>query len=108
MTLMPYLACGTATLAAIFVILQYGVKFQEWQEKYWLYGAMVGLCVDLTVMEIFRMMMLTLVELRKYENRKKSKAGVFLPRRVAKDGFKGQIQPQPQIWKRATAKPPVP
>jgi hypothetical protein len=108
MTLMPYLACCTFTIAAIFMILQYGVKFQEWQEKYWLYGSMAGMAVDLTVMEIFRMMMLTLVELRKYENRKKSKAGVFLPRRVPKEGYKGQIAPQPRLWKRATAKPPVP
>lgn len=63
---------------------------------------------DLSVMEIFRMMMLTLVELRKYENRKRAKAGNFLPRRVPKEGFKGQIAPQPQLFKRATAKPPVP
>jgi len=109
MTLMPYLACMTSTLAAIFLVLQYGVKFQEWQEQYWLYGSMLGFCLDLSLLEIFRMLMLTLVELRKYENRKKSKAGVFLPRRVPGGlGEKRQIAPQEKLYKRATAKPDVP
>lgn len=52
--------------------------------------------------------MLTLVELRKYENRKKSKAGAFLPRRVPKEGDNSRQIAPPRLWKRATAKPPVP
>merc|ERR1740139_99144 len=35
MTTMPYLASCTFTFAAIFVVLQYGVKFRPWQEEYW-------------------------------------------------------------------------
>jgi hypothetical protein len=108
MTALPYLACVTSTLLGLFIALQYGIKFQKWQENYYLYGTLAGMVTDLSVMEIFRMMMLTLVELRKYENRKRAKAGNFLPRRVPKEGFKGQIAPQPQLFKRATAKPPVP
>lgn len=108
MTLMPYLAACTFTLLAIFVVLQYSVKFQKWQETYWLYGTVTGLFEILFVLELFRIVMMTLVELRKFENRRKGKAGDFLPRRVRRDDDKFQAAPPPRLWKRAVAPPQVP
>jgi hypothetical protein len=109
MTVMPYLACCTFTLASVFVVLQYGTKFQSYQEDLWLEGAVFGLVVDCGLLELFRILMMTLVELRKYENRKKSKAGFFMPRRIASEDDKGrQIAPRPRLMKRAFSKPAVP
>lgn len=109
MTVMPYLAACTFTLAAIFVVLQYSVKFQPWQETYWLTGTIVGLLEILLVLEMFRIVMMTLVELRKFENRRKAKAGDFLPRRVRRpEDADFQPAPAPRLWKRAVAPPQVP
>eukprot|EP00929_Paragymnodinium_shiwhaense_P022172 TRINITY_DN14238_c0_g1_i1.p1 TRINITY_DN14238_c0_g1~~TRINITY_DN14238_c0_g1_i1.p1 ORF type:complete len:2889 (-),score=719.16 TRINITY_DN14238_c0_g1_i1:210-8876(-) len=109
MTVMPYLACCTFTLASIFIVLQYGMKFVQWQEEHWLKGSLLGLLVVLLLLELFRILMMTLVELRKFENRKKSAAGAFLPRRIGNDDDRGrQIAPPPRLMKRATAKPAVP
>eukprot|EP00971_Amphidinium_carterae_P012226 240568-Amphidinium_carterae.1 len=53
--------------------------------------------------------MMTLVELRKFENRKKAKAGYFLPRRVKKDETSNVPDaPRPRPWANAVAAPPVP
>jgi len=50
-----------------------------------------------------------LVELRKFENRKKSKAGHFLPRRVKREDDKNwQEAPKPRLWKNSVAAPSVP
>mmetsp|Transcript_107183 Transcript_107183/g.277272 ORF Transcript_107183/g.277272 Transcript_107183/m.277272 type:complete len:2939 (-) Transcript_107183:99-8915(-) len=108
LTLMPYLAACTFTIASIFVVMQYGVKFQSWQEEYWLKGTLVGLIMILGLLELFRIVMMTLVELRKFENRRKAKAGHFLPRRVARPGDNFQAAPPPRLWKRAVAPPQVP
>merc|ERR1719188_1937078 len=108
MTLMPYLAAGCFTIVCIFVVLQYGVKFQPWQEEFWLKGTLVGLFMNLVLLELFRIIMMTLVELRKFENRRKAKAGHFLPRRVARPGDNFQPAPPPRLWKRAVAPPQVP
>lgn len=42
MTIMPYLASSTFTLASIFVVLQYGMKFQTYQEEMWWKGSLIG------------------------------------------------------------------
>jgi len=53
--------------------------------------------------------MMTLVELRKFENRKKSKAGHFLQRRVKREDDKNfQEAPRPRLWKNSVATPSVP
>lgn len=52
---------------------------------------------------------MTLVELRKFENRKKAKAGHFLPRRVKREDDKDfQPAPKPRLWKDSVAAPAVP
>lgn len=98
MTIMPYLGCCTFTVTAVFVVLQYGVKFQTWQEDLWLKGSLFGFLAVLTLLELLRIVMLTLVELRMYENRKKAKAGAFLPRRTGEDAGR-QLAPPPRLWK---------
>lgn len=82
MTVMPYMASSTFSGACIFVVLQYGIRFQPWQEKNWLLGSVAGLVMILILLEFFRIVMMTLVELRKFENRKKAKAGYFLNKKV--------------------------
>merc|ERR550532_1619649 len=62
----------------------------------------------LLLLELFRIIMVTLVELRKFENRKKAKAGHFLPR-VKKDDDKNyQEVPPPRLLKRAFVSPSIP
>jgi len=108
MTFMPYLACCTFTLVSIFVVLAYGVKFNRTQENFWIMGSITGSGVVLSLLELLRVVMITLVELRKFENRKKSKAGAFLPRRVHSEGDKRQLAPPPRLLRNATARPSVP
>lgn len=109
LTVMPYLACCTFVLVSIIVVLQYGVKFQKWQEEFWIWGSLTGLAMVLLLLEFFRIAMTTLVELRKFENRKKAKAGHFLPRRVKRDDDKNyQEVPPPRLLKRAFVSPAIP
>merc|ERR1740129_224878 len=67
--------------SSIFVVLSHGGNFLDggWQERYWIKGSLVGLAMVLVLLEGVRIVMMTLVELRKFENRKKSKQGHFLP-----------------------------
>jgi hypothetical protein len=109
MTLMPYLGASTFSCFSIFVILAYGTKFLDAQAERWVYGSVVGLLLVLFNLELFRALMMTLVELRKFENRKKSKAGHFLPRRVRREDDKNfQEAPKPRLWKNSVAAPAVP
>eukprot|EP00930_Biecheleria_cincta_P039523 TRINITY_DN27167_c0_g2_i1.p1 TRINITY_DN27167_c0_g2~~TRINITY_DN27167_c0_g2_i1.p1 ORF type:complete len:2805 (-),score=431.05 TRINITY_DN27167_c0_g2_i1:54-8468(-) len=116
MTVMPYFASSIFTLVAVFIVLQYGMKFQRLpesnsslQEEMWMKGSMVGLGLVLLVLDFIRVVMLTLVELRKYENRRKAKDGHFLPRRIKREDDKDfQAAPPPRLWKQAVAAPPVP
>lgn len=103
------MASSTFSLTAMFVVLWYGIVFQPWQQDVWIKGSLVGLGVVLVLLEFFRIVMITLVELRMFENRRKAKAGHFLPRRVRRAGDKEfQAPPPPAPWKRAVAAPSMP
>jgi len=109
MTLMPYLAACTFICCCIFTVLAYGTKFLDAQAELWVFGSVIGLAMNLQLLEPFRIVMMTLVELRKFENRKKSKAGHFLPRRVKREDDKNfQEAPKPRLWKNSVAAPSVP
>lgn len=109
MTIMPYLASSTFTLASIFIVLQYGMKFQTFQEEMWWKGSLIGLGLVLGILDLVRVVMMTLVELRKYENRRKAKDGHFLPRKIRRENDKDfQPAPPPRLWKQAVAAPPIP
>jgi len=109
MTLMPYLAACTFSCCSIFIVLAYGTKFLDPQAERWVQGSVIGLAMVLVLLEFFRILMMTLVELRKFENRKKAKAGHFLPRRVKREDDKDfQAAPKPRLWKDSVAAPAVP
>jgi hypothetical protein len=101
MTIMPYLASTTFTVTAVFVVVLYGVKFLPWQEDLWLKGSYIGFAVVCAQLEIFRIIMLTLVNLRMYENRKKAKAGAFLPSAKSDNNAGRQLAPPPRLWNKA-------
>jgi hypothetical protein len=105
----PYCASCCVIICAMFIILNYGVKFSDEQAGKWIFGTLIGLCLVLGLLDFFRVMMMTLVELRKFENRKKAKQGHFLPRRVKREDDKHYNEaPKPKVWKNATAAPQVP
>lgn len=109
LTVAPYCASCCVILCAMFIVLNYGVKFDDDQAEKWIMGSLIGLSLVLVLLELFRVMMMTLVELRKFENRKKAKAGHFLPRRVKREDDKHYNEaPKPKVWKNATAAPQVP
>jgi hypothetical protein len=109
MTIIPYLAAATFSCCCVFVVLTYGSKFLDKQASMWVSGIINGLLIALLDLELFRIAMMTLVELRKYENRKKSKAGHFLPRRVKREDDKNfQEAPKPRLWKNSVAAPAIP
>ncbi|CAK8994419.1 unnamed protein product [Durusdinium trenchii] len=112
---------------------RYGMKFQTFQEEMWWKGSLIGLGLVLGVLDLARVVVMseasvfcqkqrlttshctergldkTLVELRKYENRRKAKDGHFLPRKIRRENDKDfQPAPPPRLWKQAVAAPPVP
>lgn len=86
-TLLPYIACAAFTIASIFVVLMYGIKFHPrgLQEENWYWASLIGLGVIMFILEAVRINVMTIVELRRFEIRKRRKAGDFLVRRVKRD-----------------------
>jgi len=108
-TLLPYAATTIFICFCLYMTVVYGVKFDDKQALHWVYGSVIGLGLIVFLLDMFKSVMMTLVELRMYENRKKSKAGHFLPRRVKKEDDRNfQKVPAPRLWKNAVAATAVP
>lgn len=109
-TLLPYIACAAFTIVSVFVVLMYGIKFapRGLQEENWYWASTLGLSVILFVLEIIRIAVMTIVELRRFEIRKRRKAGDFLTRRVKADGAEEPAILKSKPKRHAAPAPPVP
>lgn len=106
-TMMPYIACGAFSVAAIFIVLMYGIKFAPIQEQFWYYACTIGLGMVTCLLDMIRIAILTIVELRKFEIRKRAKDGEFRVRRVQAKEDEDAAGGLSAIFK-ARPKPPAP
>jgi len=84
MTLCPYSACATSICCHIGVTLVYSMKFQRIAEQYWYFSSVVGMCIVLIVLELMRAAVMTIVELRKFEIRRRLIGGDYNKSRIKK------------------------
>eukprot|EP00929_Paragymnodinium_shiwhaense_P065305 TRINITY_DN32751_c0_g2_i1.p1 TRINITY_DN32751_c0_g2~~TRINITY_DN32751_c0_g2_i1.p1 ORF type:complete len:3094 (+),score=652.16 TRINITY_DN32751_c0_g2_i1:502-9282(+) len=105
--LMPYFACTVAMCLNIVVNLAYSLKFGVKEEQNWLRASVVGLVTDLIVLEVMRSAVTTIVELRKFEIRRRSAGGEFIQSKIR---AMGQRKPPSLITERKEkpAKPKMP
>lgn len=97
-------------MASIVVILVYSLKFDSWQEKHWYWACMIGFLMVALLLDIIRAAVITIVELRRFEIRKRSKAGDFVVRKVQKqddkDGLPALLKPKPKVKPQKTSATP--
>ncbi|CAD7924048.1 unnamed protein product [Amoebophrya sp. A120] len=109
-TIMPYMTSAVFVLGCICVIMIYAIKFDSWQEEHWYYACIIGFFMVVFLLDVIRAAVITVVELRKFEIRKRSKAGEFVVRRVQKqddhDSLPGILKPKPKH--KASATPAAP
>eukprot|EP00392_Amoebophrya_sp_AT5.2_P011178 g11253.t1 len=107
---MPYLMCAAFILASLIVVLVYALKFDAWQEEHWYYANIIGFCMVVFLLDVIRSAVITIVELRKFEIRKRSRAGDFVVRKVQKqddkDGIPAILKPKPKTKAKPTAAVP--
>jgi hypothetical protein len=108
--IMPYLTCATFIMASVVIILVHSLKFDSWQERHWYLASVIGLCMVALLLDVIRSAILTIVELRKFEIRKRSKAGDFVVRKVQKqdekDSLPALLKPKPKVKAKPTAPTP--
>jgi hypothetical protein len=107
--LMPYIACVTFIGTSILIILAYSLKYSAMQEQHWYGACIVGFLMVVFMLDVIRSAVGTIVELRKYEIRKRAKAGDFVVRKVQKQGeddVPAILKPKPKVKAKPT--PPIP
>ncbi|CAJ1420734.1 unnamed protein product [Effrenium voratum] len=91
----PYIASSASIACQVVLQLAYSTKFQRVEEQHWAYACIVGICLALLVLEVVRSAVTTVVELRKFEIRRRLVGGDFLKSRIRKTdvGLKGRTPP---------------
>lgn len=82
--LSPYLACAVSMICGIFLYMNYATVFDRLSATYWYYSTIIGLALCLLILEMIRAAVTTVVELRKFEIRRRMAGGDFLKSRVRK------------------------
>lgn len=81
----PYIASATSIACQVVLNLTYSTKFQRVEEQHWAYACIIGVCLALFVLEVIRGAVTTVVELRKFEIRRRLVGGDFLQSRIRKN-----------------------
>merc|ERR1719310_189354 len=103
MTFLPYVACAISVCCHVFITLAYSMKFQRIAERYWYYSTTIGVSLVLVVLELMRSAVMTIVELRKFEIRRRLQGGDFNRSRIRKQTGKEQ-----DLVRKDKKKPAVP
>jgi uncharacterized membrane protein YagU involved in acid resistance len=108
---MPYVACATFVVFSSLMCVVYSVQFDSWQETHWYYSCIVGLVLVIFLLDVVKAGVITVVELRRFEIRKRVRAGDFIVRKVQKtsDGTAiGGTKAKAKSSTKAKATPPIP
>merc|ERR1719473_2398089 len=85
----------------------YGLKFRPLTQQRWLLASLIGLLTVTGLLDIIRIAVVTIVELRKFEIRQRSRAGELMERRVKKEGdddLPAMLKPKQKV----IPTPPIP
>lgn len=102
----PYICVAILVGGLVLIVVIYALQFESWQETQWYSASGLGLCMVVFLLDVIRAVVITIVELRKFEIRKRSRAGDFIVRKVQRIGPDGKTQAaavQPKTKPRATA-----
>lgn len=108
MAICPYIACACSICLHIAVTLVYSMKFQRIAERYWYYSTIIGLGIVLVILELMRSAVMTIVELRKFEIRRRLAGGDFNRSRIRKQTAESQDPLHPKRDKKKPNVPTVP
>jgi len=106
MLLCPYVACAVSICCHVFINLVYSMKFQRVAERHWYYASSISLGLVLLILEFIRAAVMTIVELRKFEIRRRLAGGDFNKSRVRKGADDGTPPWKPR--RQFVAKPKLP
>lgn len=108
MTLCPYGASAVSICCHICLTLAYSMKFQRVAERYWYYSSTLGLCIVLIILEFMRSAVMAIVELRKFEIRRRLAGGDFNKSRIRPQSASNVDPLKPNKGTRKPAVPTVP
>jgi len=106
--LAPYIACSVSVFLHIIITLAYCTKFGRVEEGYWYNGVLIGVVLDVVLLELIRTAITTIVELRKFEIRRRLAGGDFLRSRVRGQKDQGKESLKLKRLARKNAVPRVP
>eukprot|EP00449_Zooxanthella_nutricula_P061469 CAMPEP_0198568682 /NCGR_PEP_ID=MMETSP1462-20131121/106799_1 /TAXON_ID=1333877 /ORGANISM="Brandtodinium nutriculum, Strain RCC3387" /LENGTH=142 /DNA_ID=CAMNT_0044299753 /DNA_START=1 /DNA_END=426 /DNA_ORIENTATION=+ len=107
MLLTPYFACTMSLALHIFVNLMYSTKFARQEETHWQRASLIGLGLDLLLLDVIRCAVTAIVELRRFEIRRRSASGDFLKSRIRNQAGAAK-EPELKQKKPPPKKPAVP
>lgn len=82
--IMPYLVCTVVICYSLVTSFIYAYWFDEWQEEHWYYACITALAMVAFLLDTIRSMVITVVQLRKYQVRLLSRKGEFVVRKIQK------------------------
>jgi hypothetical protein len=108
--LLPFITVAIFITVTVFMVVIYGLKFDSLTMQNWAYATVTGVCMVFFLLDMIRVTVITIVELRKYEIRKRSRMGDFVVRKIQKADEKSQIPSllRPKPKPKAQVTPPVP
>merc|ERR1719421_1971387 len=107
----PFVAASCIVVVGVFMVFMYGLKFSPDSEELWIYASAIGMLTISGLMDVVRIAVITIVELRKFEIRRRTRAGDILERRVKKPNeseLQGMLKPKPKRKLLPTAPIPPP
>merc|ERR1719428_2129793 len=107
----PFVAASCIVVVGVFMVIMYGLKFSPDSEELWIYASAIGMLTISGLMDVVRIAVITIVELRKFEIRRRTRAGDILERRVKKPNeseLQGILKPKPKRKLLPTAPIPPP
>ena len=105
----PYVAASCMAVVGVFLVVMFGSKFSPDTELLWLYACIIGVLLYTSLLDMVRVCIITIVELRKFEVRQRARSGELMERRVKKEGdddLPAMLKPKPK--RKFFATPPVP
>merc|ERR1719387_1401962 len=107
--IIPYISASSIAVVGVFLVVMYGLKFSPETELLWIYACIIGVLVYTSLLDMVRVSIITIVELRKFEVRQRARSGELMERRVKKEGeddLPAMLKPKPK--RKFYATPPVP
>merc|ERR1740120_317847 len=107
MLLASYIAACVSIICHVFINLAYSIKFDRMSETHWIRACVIALFLDLILLDVIRCAVATIVELRRFEIRRRQQSGDFLKSRMRTQAGAGK-KPEMEGRKPPPKRPAVP